>query len=281
MSNGIDWFRWHHGSVTDPKFLPVARRSGASLSDVVAVWAYLLEQASAAGERGKFGEINAEALDCLFNFPDERTAEIMKAMESNKLIAAGYVVSWEKRQPKREREDVTAAERKRQQRAREATAGEVTPPESTVTTCHTMSHQKTPREEESREEEKETQIKQKPVAKQSVEARGSRLPDDWHPTAEDTLFCKTERPDLRPSEVAQRFYDYWTAQPGAKGRKSNWSAVWRNWVRNEKGGTTQNATGSSKFQIGNVDHSGTEAAAAANLAQRGTVVPETGEITFD
>lgn len=37
MAGGIEWFRWHHGSVTDPKFQLVARRSGARLSDVLAV----------------------------------------------------------------------------------------------------------------------------------------------------------------------------------------------------------------------------------------------------
>lgn len=281
MSNGIDWFRWHHGSVIDPKFQLIASKASVRLGDAIAVWCFLLEKASASSVRGEYGIIDHETLDFMLGAGEGAAARIMQAMEERGLLEAGRIEAWERRQPKREREDSTAADRKRQQRAREAEESQVTPQDNTVTPCHTMSHQKTPREEESREEEKETPIKQKPVAKQSVEARGSRLPDDWHPTAEDTLFCKTERPDLRPSEVAQRFYDYWTAQPGAKGRKSNWSAVWRNWVRNEKGGTAQNATGSSKFQIGNVDHSGTEAAAAANLAQRGIVVPETGEITFD
>ena len=30
---------------------------------------------------------------------------------------------------------------------------------------------------------------------------------------------------------AEIFRDYWVAQPGVKGRKANWSATWRNWVR--------------------------------------------------
>jgi hypothetical protein len=119
MAGGIDWFRWHHGSVTDPKFQLVARKAGASLPDVLAVWAYVLEQASAAEERGHYGEIDAEAVDCMFGFPstETRTADILKAMEARGLLAGGVVGSWEKRQPKRE--DDTAAERKRRQRERE------------------------------------------------------------------------------------------------------------------------------------------------------------------
>lgn len=62
MAGGIDWFRWHHGSVTDPKFQLVARKSGASLPDVLAVWACLLETASQNGGRingGGLAEIGA------------------------------------------------------------------------------------------------------------------------------------------------------------------------------------------------------------------------------
>lgn len=119
MAGGMDWFRWHHGSVTDPKFQLVARQAGASLSDVLAVWAYLLESASAAQERGDIGDIDAEALDCMFGFPttETRTANIMAAMTKRGLLSDGRIAAWDRRQPKRE--DDTAADRKRRQRERE------------------------------------------------------------------------------------------------------------------------------------------------------------------
>lgn len=63
---------------------------------------------------------------------------------------------------------------------------------------------------------------------------GSRLPTDWVMTDEMEAFCKAERPDLVPSEVACRFADYWHGAAGQKGRKADWMATWRNWVRNEK-----------------------------------------------
>jgi hypothetical protein len=65
MANGIDWFRWHHGSVNDPKFGLVARKAAARVGDVIAVWALILEQASANTERGLFGAIDCEATDFL------------------------------------------------------------------------------------------------------------------------------------------------------------------------------------------------------------------------
>lgn len=66
--------------------------------------------------------------------------------------------------------------------------------------------------------------------------RGSRLPEDWQPSPSDIGFCRTKRPDLDPADVAEKFRDHWHGQPGAKGRKADWSATWRNWVRGEKQG---------------------------------------------
>jgi hypothetical protein len=82
------------------------------------------------------------------------------------------------------------------------------------------------REEEIRKEKKEPKSK--------ASATATRLPADWVPDADQVEFCKTERPDLRPADVAARFRDYWIAVGGAKGRKADWPATWRNWVRNEK-----------------------------------------------
>lgn len=155
----MDWFRWHHGSVTDPKFALIAKKAGARLSDVLAVWAYLLERASAADTRGCFGEIDCEAWDCLFGFDDGLTASILGAMTGRNIIADQSVVAWERRQPKREREDSTAADRQANKRARDKANTNQQHPDnasdSNVTPSHATSHQEKPRGEESREEQEE------------------------------------------------------------------------------------------------------------------------------
>jgi hypothetical protein len=158
VANGIDWFRWHHGSVNDPKFGLVAKKAGARVGDVIAVWALVLELASANQERGQVDEIDHETTDFLLGAEDGTTARILSAMEGRGLLADGRVARWDARQPKREREDNTAAERKRQQREREAT-------ESQSEQCHAASHQVTPREEKSREEEKREEPKAKSKTK--------------------------------------------------------------------------------------------------------------------
>jgi uncharacterized protein YdaU (DUF1376 family) len=54
------------------------------------------------------------------------------------------------------------------------------------------------------------------------------VPDDW------IDFCNQERPDLDPRKTFDAFRDYWIAQPGSKGVKADWTATWRNWIRNTR-----------------------------------------------
>jgi len=170
MAGGIDWFRWHHGSVTDPKFQLVARKSKQALASVIAVWAFVLEQASASEDRGAFGAIDCEAIDCLLGLEDGATAAILAAMGERGLVDDGAVSAWEKRQPKRERTDNTSTERSRAHRDRqrqEQQDGEkqrhATPEIDDATPRNATQHQKKPRGEESRvdkrreEEKTETQ----------------------------------------------------------------------------------------------------------------------------
>jgi len=66
--------------------------------------------------------------------------------------------------------------------------------------------------------------------------RGSRLPADWEPSLEMLDWAQAERPDLDLGQTLEKFRDYWISQPGQKGVKTDWTATYRNWVRNEKPG---------------------------------------------
>jgi hypothetical protein len=86
--------------------------------------------------------------------------------------------------------------------------------------------------EQTKEQKKEITnvISQKIGEKRNGERLGlETLPEAWR------QFCHDERPGLDADRVFARFRDYWIAQPGAKGRKLDWFATWRNWVRNENG----------------------------------------------
>ena len=77
------------------------------------------------------------------------------------------------------------------------------------------------------EENSKDTPKPKPAKK---ELQGSRLtleelPDEWYSE------CRRIQPKADPHKVFEEFRDHWISQPGAKGRKSDWTATWRNWCR--------------------------------------------------
>lgn len=98
--------------------------------------------------------------------------------------------------------------------------------------------------------------------------RGTRFalaqcPDDW------LQFCAEKRPDLVPQDVFDAFRDWWISAPGAKGIKLDWTATWRNWVRNQKG--TKNAAHSTSTRESKTDRAKaaiTRAAEAGGFASR-------------
>jgi uncharacterized protein YdaU (DUF1376 family) len=69
---------------------------------------------------------------------------------------------------------------------------------------------------------------------ETARARGARLDPGWVPSEIDAAWARAKRPDLDIPETIERFRDYWTAKAGADATKLDWSATWRNWVRNEK-----------------------------------------------
>ena len=88
-----------------------------------------------------------------------------------------------------------------------------------------------------REEKRREEITPTSVGVESA-SRGTRLPQDFSLPDEWADFCLNERPGLNPEATAQGFADYWRGVAGAKGRKADWFATWRNWVRNQKAQTS-------------------------------------------
>lgn len=233
MAGGIDWFRWHHGSVTDPKFGVVAKKSGSRVSDVIAVWVVLLEAASTEAVRGSIGQIDFEAVEHLLGLDDGQAARILDAMTQRGLIVGdGRVASWDKRQPRRE--DDTAAERKRRQRERDAEklpqsheeSQVVTIESQVVTQCHD-------REEESRGEKS-----QLPLSELSM-GETSPTPDKPAPTPKNRQVVMPA--DFYPNETGVRYAEdrginiaielqgmrNWAESKRVL--RSSWQATWRTW----------------------------------------------------
>lgn len=183
---GMNWFRWHHGSVNDPKFQLVAKKAGCSVAVVIGVWATLLEAASMHANRGCHGDLDFEALDCSLGLDDGQSQQIYTLMTNRGLIDADAqrIAAWEKRQPARE--DETANDRKRRQREREhdLQMQNVTEPEShDVTQCHAESRDVTQLSrdvtlEEIREEKiREDKEPPKPPADKSADSPREQKPE--------------------------------------------------------------------------------------------------------
>lgn len=65
-------------------------------------------------------------------------------------------------------------------------------------------------------------------------AQGTRLPGDWQPDAQGWLMaCEYLDGPVKARSTLDAFRDYWAAKPGKDGRKSDWQATWRNWIRRE------------------------------------------------
>lgn len=69
--------------------------------------------------------------------------------------------------------------------------------------------------------------------------RATRLPDGWRPEPEPELVeaLGGQQPAAREFE---KFCDYWRAKAGKDGRKTDWQATWRNWLRRAGEGRSGN-----------------------------------------
>lgn len=248
----MDWLRWHHGTVNDPKWRVVAADAGVKVRDVLAVWAAMLECASQAEQRGTLVGWNDRVVGAALDMTGDEVAAVRAAMDG--LVLDGDRISaWDKRQSKREDGAAVRAKEWRERKRTQANADERTGTPDKI-----------------REDKKEITPSLSPLpgdATPKVDSRGSRwehagigaLPDDWRQFAGSL--------GLDPDRVWLAFTDYWRAAPGAKGRKADWHATWRSWCRREaeSGKTVAKLTASAAPRVETYDDR--EAREAKRLAE--------------
>lgn len=115
------WLRWFENTATDPKFLVVAKKAGQPAGFVIAIWAMLLERASMASPRGSIAGFDCETADLFLEMEAGAAKAIVGALRSKGLLTEDRITHWSERQVCRE--DETATERKRLQRARQKLGG--------------------------------------------------------------------------------------------------------------------------------------------------------------
>lgn len=78
------------------------------------------------------------------------------------------------------------------------------------------------------EEKKEREA---PVRKSPPDRRGTRLPDDWMPDAEDAQYAATLGYTAAAYDrEVEKFRNHWHAKAGKDGSKLDWSKTFRNWL---------------------------------------------------
>ena len=115
------WFRWYDGTSEDGKFRVVARLSRVTVRDVIALWAFMLEDASNLSHRGVCNR-NEDFMAAILDFEEGVVETILGAMEDTGLISVGAgaitICNWGKRQFEGDA-DPTAADRQRRKRERD------------------------------------------------------------------------------------------------------------------------------------------------------------------
>jgi hypothetical protein len=103
----MDWWRAYHGLPNDPKLALVALVTpcNAKKHEVTAVWVTLLDLASQNTPRGSIDGADSEQIGWTLEMEPARVDAIIETMRKKRLIVGNSIKAWDKRQPKRERED--------------------------------------------------------------------------------------------------------------------------------------------------------------------------------
>jgi hypothetical protein len=218
------WCRLYTETPSDPKLRRIAFQAGTTVANVLAVWTSMLCHAS-ANEGEAWGTLAGwDDMDCAVNLGIDRgvVAATRREMEQ-RLTLEDRILKWDARQSKNDH----SAERMRNWRASKAQEkqehrNDVTSHPVTVTQS----------DGKKRREEKIDDTTCHQRASRSTD-RGSRLAPEWRPSHADEAFARSL--GLDPASVLAEFRDYWLAVPGARGRKTDWSATYRNRCRDRAG----------------------------------------------
>ena len=124
----MNWWRAHHGIANDPKLALISMSRHvtpchARRGDVLAVWISLLDFASQNEPRGSIKGHDCEQFAWFLELPVETVAAIIEGFQERGMISGTMLTAWERRQPKRDREDLGATDRKRKQREKSMDTG--------------------------------------------------------------------------------------------------------------------------------------------------------------
>lgn len=207
----MDWVRLYHDMPTDPKWRVIARKAGQRIGDVIAVYVFMLCNASCnTVKRGVTQGFVAEDVAAAIDLEADCVTAILGAMEG-KVVKNGQLLGWEKRNPKREDSSTDRVRKHRE------TQGNALKRPDTDTDKNILGEQS-------------------PPSKPKGERRSSTaLPDDFPLQADREAalgyWRERGRRDLCPKLDDQ--ISAFRAHHAAHGKRMvDWSAAWRTWYGN-------------------------------------------------
>lgn len=220
-----NWVRLWDDMVDDPKWRLIARKSGASEAEVIAVFVRMMTVAGRSDDKGSIAGWDAEVEATALGIDEASVFAIYEAMQG-RVLTGDRLSGWERRQPSRED---GSAERARQWRERK---------KNEEIQCERKRTQANAdeRPDKSREDKKEdTSLRsvsaaQAPATETRREKRSSRLPSDWQPDAEMVEYAVGLK--FTPEEIrieTEKIRDWSVNSPN--GAKRDWGAAWRNWMK--------------------------------------------------
>jgi len=123
----MNWLRWHHGTANDPKWRVVSKITGVPIAYIGMIWAGMMESASQNEQnRGTLSGWKAEDIAASLDCETEWVEKVYQAFQG-RTLDGNRLIQWEKRNPKREREDDSSQRVKRHREQKKAKNGHVTP----------------------------------------------------------------------------------------------------------------------------------------------------------
>ena len=120
----MHWVRLWCDMPLDPKWRVIARRSGRSISEVIAVYVHMLANAGAnASERGSVRNWSDEDVAAALDVETNVVTAIREAMQG-KTLDGDKLTGWEKRQPNREDGSAERSRAWRERKRTQTNAGE-------------------------------------------------------------------------------------------------------------------------------------------------------------
>lgn len=189
----MEWFRWYHGTVSNPKLALIAKKAGQSRPVTIAVWAALLEQASKSDLRGDVSNFDVETIAVALDIEEDAINAIIAAMTAKGMIADQRIAQWEARQPQREDPSTERVRAFRERQKRDETNGNA--PE---TLCNAVKRDETHGNAPDKDTDTDSEERREEVSQESVPAQAPNAP-----TLTATPSAQEVEPEAAPESKAK------------------------------------------------------------------------------